>query len=83
MLTKKWMRQLDVEAWRDPGSEKFANEYTGEEFPRDGVLEARHAEMDFMRDLGVWTYASTKEAVAKTGQQPVDADKRRSRELRS
>eukprot|EP00971_Amphidinium_carterae_P036141 710354-Amphidinium_carterae.1 len=42
--------------------------------------------MDFMKKLELWTYASTREAVSKTGRQPigtrwVDADKRGGEEL--
>eukprot|EP00971_Amphidinium_carterae_P342120 6481314-Amphidinium_carterae.3 len=65
---------LDVEASHDPGNDKFVDEYTREELHKelkDGILKARCAEMDFMRRLGVWTYASTKEAVAKTGPQAI------------
>eukprot|EP00971_Amphidinium_carterae_P139872 2771011-Amphidinium_carterae.2 len=44
---------LDVEAWRNPGNDKFVDEYTGEALPREGVLQARYVEMDgFHEEVG-------------------------------
>eukprot|EP00971_Amphidinium_carterae_P005406 108142-Amphidinium_carterae.1 len=67
--------------WVTPAQEHFVDEYTGELLPRDGICQARWAEMDYLRKLGVWEYVPYEQAKTATGRAPigtrwVDCDKK-------
>eukprot|EP00971_Amphidinium_carterae_P136730 2709203-Amphidinium_carterae.1 len=53
---------LQVE-WQRPKTECFYDEYTGIELPREGVIRARHEEMEYMKHLRVWKYSTVEEAL--------------------